>query len=94
MGVYFASENKQLHCPLCGKFVQSSKKYRHGKGCFFTPKLAGAIYSWFQYLGKYICMICGENFKVLGQLTSHSLEHEATDVEAMGMSRFMLGRNC
>ena len=35
-------------------------------------------------------MICGQGFKVLTELTSHSLEHEQTDVEAMGMSRFML----
>ena len=94
MGIYFASQHAQLQCPLCGKFVQAAKKYRHGHGCFYTNKLAGAIYSWYQFDKKYICMICGQGFKVLTELTSHSLEHEQTDVEAMGMSRFMLGRNC
>ena len=94
MGIYFASRHAQLQCPLCGKYVQLSKKYRHGHGCFYTNKLAGAIYSWYQYLKKYICMICGQDFRVLTELTSHSLKHDESDVLAMSMNRFVLGRNC
>ena len=41
MGHYFLDKDAKLQCPLCAKWVQYSKKYRHGEKCFFTTKVAG-----------------------------------------------------
>ena len=92
MGVYYASKDPHLKCPLCAKYVHSSKKFRHGKGCFYIKKLAGAIYSWYQFDGKYICMVCAEQFRECKQLTTHLLVHDASDLQVLGFERFMLAK--
>ena len=41
MGRYFLDAKEKLQCPLCAKWMQSSKKNRHGPQCYYTSKLAG-----------------------------------------------------
>ena len=52
------------------------------------------MYSWYQFDGKYICVVCGVDFKVLTELITHLPEHQDNDLLAIDLSRFMLGRSC
>jgi hypothetical protein len=39
-------------------------------------------------------MICGDGCTTVHRLVIHSLEHQASDLQVIGMSRFMLARSC
>ena len=66
---------------------------RHGLSCFKYSLGATMMYRWYMYDKKYWCLICGTPFRDCTKMAAHYLDHDESDVNVFGMTRFMLGRS-